>query len=83
MAFVNLKAIQRYALVMLIALLAITILAGCGNQDDEKKGVDQLPPTNQNGNETGDYKDRGDAVNRFHTALENGQPIFLYFYTDT
>lgn len=28
-------------------------------------------------------KDKGDAVDAFYTAFEAGQPIFLYFYTDT
>ncbi|WP_141709304.1 hypothetical protein [Desulfuribacillus stibiiarsenatis] len=46
-----------------------------GNSDGKNDGSPNDKPT--------DYKDRGDAVDRFYGALEKGQPIFLYFYTDT
>lgn len=67
-----LQGMRRYVVLLAVIALALMVISGCGAQSNDKQG-----------NETPDYKDRGDAVDRFYAAIENGQPVFLYFYTDT
>jgi thiol-disulfide isomerase/thioredoxin len=91
----NSKTLISTALIFL--LISVVLLTGCTEQSDNQQDVNQLGQNNEQSNtseqqsnessNTADdpvgLKDTGDAVDRFNEAYEAGQPIFLYFYTDT